>query len=370
MKLGEGGEAFFVFETFEDIPESLQTSPVISPASSPGSLLSTASTPHANLQEPEYLDLNGQVIRERRSSSALQSSPPTPKFSATRSDIGPYRSSINISPSLSALEDDSETRQDSPEQKAAQFGKPAHLDRSTSDDFFSRSGSHLANSQGSPTTPALGTSFQTDRSTSPPRLSEGDAIIRAKSLSKKLSGSNIPTHLADNGDLMLDMHGYKSTEEEALRAEVVARKILSEELEGNYDIGALIGADERGNVWIYSSEEAKDAAARKIGLRGLVQQAAVDDAASDPGYHSDEERQSETLRVESKHQRAQSDAAPAPMRPGSRDSNAPEINDSSRNFAKTLRLTSDQLKALDLRPGANAMSFSVNRATCQANMFY
>ncbi|KAI7250057.1 hypothetical protein KC335_g17333 [Hortaea werneckii] len=35
MKLGEGGEAFFVFETDERVPEALRTSPVVSPAASP-----------------------------------------------------------------------------------------------------------------------------------------------------------------------------------------------------------------------------------------------------------------------------------------------------------------------------------------------
>jgi phosphatidate phosphatase LPIN len=35
MKLGEGGEAFFVFETSAAIPAELQTSPIASPASSP-----------------------------------------------------------------------------------------------------------------------------------------------------------------------------------------------------------------------------------------------------------------------------------------------------------------------------------------------
>jgi phosphatidate phosphatase LPIN len=42
----------------------------------------------------------------------------------------------------------------------------------------------------------------------------------------------------------------------------------------------------------------------------------------------------------------------------------------TRSYAKTLRLTSDQLKALKLTPGANTMSFTVNRSTCNANMFY
>ena len=88
---------------------------------------------------------------------------------------------------------------------------------------------------------------------------------------------------------MLDMTGYKSSEEDALHAEVIARRILAQELEGNYDIGALIGADEQGNLWIYSSEEAKEAAARKLGLRGLAGAPAISDAVSDPGYHSDDE---------------------------------------------------------------------------------
>lgn len=55
MKLGEGGEAFFVFETTDEIPASLQTSPLVSPAVSPqvpeGDLA-------ASLQEPEFLDLD------------------------------------------------------------------------------------------------------------------------------------------------------------------------------------------------------------------------------------------------------------------------------------------------------------------------
>jgi phosphatidate phosphatase LPIN len=35
MKLGEGGEAFFVFQTEGDIPEDMRTSPIVSPYQSP-----------------------------------------------------------------------------------------------------------------------------------------------------------------------------------------------------------------------------------------------------------------------------------------------------------------------------------------------
>ena len=171
---------------------------------------------------------------------------------------------------------------------------------------------------------------------------------------------------------MLDMTGYKSSEDEALRAEVIARKILAEELEGNYDIGALIGADEQGNLWIYSSEEAKEAAGRRIGLRGLAPGAVLSDAASDLGYHSDEDRLSMTSQNSRKHQRTKSDATPTGLvtPPQTPPAEVSSSGDPNRNYAKTLRLTSDQLKALNLKPGENSMSFSVNRATCQAYMYY
>jgi phosphatidate phosphatase LPIN len=35
MKLGEGGEAFFVFQTDGEVPEDMQTSPIVSPDQSP-----------------------------------------------------------------------------------------------------------------------------------------------------------------------------------------------------------------------------------------------------------------------------------------------------------------------------------------------
>lgn len=215
------------------------------------------------------------------------------------------------------------------------------------------------------------TPLATERSNSPPPVSASEAVNRAISLSIKLSGSNIPSQITDRGDLMLDMTGYKTSEDEALRAEVIARKILAEELEGNYDIGALIGADEHGNLWIYSSEEAKEAAGRKIGLQGFTSSTVVSDTASDPGYHSDEDTLMPNRQTQPRHLRTQSDASPSGL-PTSKSQLAQTLSsgDPNRNYAKTLRLTSEQLKALRLKPGGNTMSFSVNRAKCHASMYY
>ena len=71
MKLGEGGEAFFVFETSDEIPEALQTSPLISPTTSPQAL-SAQDPASAVLQEPDYLDLTTVGDKKRPSSSVLQ----------------------------------------------------------------------------------------------------------------------------------------------------------------------------------------------------------------------------------------------------------------------------------------------------------
>jgi phosphatidate phosphatase LPIN len=192
-------------------------------------------------------------------------------------------------------------------------------------------------------------------------------------LSKKLWTSNISNQVTDSGDLMLDMTGYKSSDGEALHAEVIARQLLSEEIDGPYDIGALIGADENGNVWIYSSEEAKEAAGKKaskaLGSHHAPGYASTD-AISDPGYHSDDASSDSKVELSSSHFRRDSDSAVGMNSNPSSPNASITAGNPNKNYAKTLRLTSDQLKAMDLKAGPNSMSFTVNRATCCASLFY
>lgn len=90
MKLGEGGEAFFVFETFDEIPEGLQTSPVISPAASPQSLLEQDAISQPTLQEPEYLDLNTDGLNDRRRVMPGRTRPLMSDASRAKSDFGAH----------------------------------------------------------------------------------------------------------------------------------------------------------------------------------------------------------------------------------------------------------------------------------------
>ncbi|KAK4105376.1 LNS2-domain-containing protein [Parathielavia hyrcaniae] len=344
MKLGEGGEAFFVFETSDTIPKSLQTSPLVSPASSPP--LDPMRSGQTTLQEPESLDLNDTVGKAR--SSSIVRPPPTVLHPIGRDGLLTPRST---SPELS---------------RGAPLSPDNSPQRPHSDDFLRRTVRKQPSESGS----VEGDSpSYSERSNSPPPLAPGEAMQRAMKLSRELSAVNIPSHVTETGDLMLDMAGFKNNEEDALRAEILARKVLTEELDGNYDIGALIGVDERGNLWIYSSEEAKAVAMKKAmesSLRGPPGLAS--DAVSDPGYQSDSSDATASP-IALGHRRTESDLGQMALQTPPSSPGTAAAGDPNRNYAKTLRLTSDQLRALDLKPGENHMSFTVNRATCQAYMY-
>ena len=377
MKLGEGGEAFFVFETRESVPEALQTSPLPSPAASPQLQPTVPITPPP-LQEPDPFELEGLdgtpgSKRRVHSKSTSYMVPPVIQPEKAQSDIG------RLTPPPSLTSSPPNRRPLSADVSGYTIPK---LERNVTDSDLPMARAAISSSLDS-SKPLLASSStqrppsplksQTDRSSSPPPVNQEDAKTRAMNLSKKLWTSNISNQVTDSGDLMLDVTGYKSSEGEALQAEIVARQLLSEEIDGPYDIGALIGADENGNIWIYSSEEAKEAAGQKatkaLGSYNPTAYASTD-ALSDPGYHSDDAQSDTKVELAAAHSRRDSDSAVGigsqPSSPGQLAS----AGDPNKNYAKTLRLTSDQLKAVDLKPGANAMSFTVNRATCHANIYY
>ncbi|KAI2469782.1 LNS2-domain-containing protein [Annulohypoxylon bovei var. microspora] len=351
MKLGEGGEAFFVFETNDTIPQSLQTSPLSSPASSPP-LGPDSSYSSTDLQEPEFLQLDGDA----RTSRSMSVSRPKPAILSSQTVRPGVLEPMASSPELGGGRPISRGWSNS-------ATRPFYSDDvlpTTTQEYPETD--ELKEEENDPDS----TISQSQRSRSPPPLAPIGAIQRALTLSKELEAVNIPSRVTDTGDLMLDMTGYKASEEDAIKAEILARKILAEELEGDYDIGALFGMDEEGNLWIYSSEDAKEAAMKKTvaALRPLPTLAI--DAASDPGYQSDD---STTSTQEPSHRRSESDVGHSSIQTPPTTPGSSSVGNPNRNYAKTLRLTSDQLKALNLQPGENSMSFTVNRATCQAYMY-
>ncbi|KIW08721.1 uncharacterized protein PV09_00664 [Verruconis gallopava] len=371
MKLGEGGEAFFVFETNERIPEDLQTSPLVSPETSPQPLPAEKS-PSLHLPEPEPLDLARDTRRAR------STSPDKDRSSLSQSDDAADRNALAVTGQPVAA----------PQQRQSVSGEwPGGTNprdsntRSATDETLDKRRTSIVHQLGKKDSLASEIDNKSSEGMDAERRSSQEAVLKATALSKRLWSANIASKVTEDGDLMLDMSGYGDSDGDAIRVEALARRVLAEELSeeeaGNYDIGSRIGLDESGNIWVYHSEEAKAAADRRAGLQALKYSAAIRsfDAISDPGYHSDEDARSgigavETHQVDSANRiRRDSDSAVGVSTPPDSPTLDSTTHSQTKSYAKTLRLTSDQLKQLNLKPGANPMTFTVNKSTCPAYLY-
>jgi len=346
MKLGEGGEAFFVFETDRAVPQELQTSPVLSPTSSP----LVPGTP-APFQEPDFLDLDRASVSKSNKPDLSGNEAYISVKAASDSNL-PLVQPIDIKTSVSREWSITPNSPTSRSDNWSLENEHRPLERASSMDQVSNHLKVESNRRPSGS-----------RSASAPWLAETKTILeRAHLIGEKLNITNIPTHIMDNGDVMLDMHGYKSTDEDEIQAALKARDILAAELKGDIDIDSLIEADRDGNLWIYASEGAKEAAQRsrdRTPESGRIM--------NDPNIRNDSSDSIPFLSSsppESPYGLHHSRSEPTLQ--------ISTFSDPNRNYAKTLRLTSDQLKSLKLKDGANSMSFSVNqgRSICTAHMYF
>lgn len=60
MKVGEAGEAFFVFETEHEVPEEFQTSPIME------------AVPEKSEEDPPYLDIGESKEEERKNNQGKE----------------------------------------------------------------------------------------------------------------------------------------------------------------------------------------------------------------------------------------------------------------------------------------------------------
>jgi phosphatidate phosphatase LPIN len=130
---------------------------------------------------------------------------------------------------------------------------------------------------------------------------------------------------------MLDAYGYKSTTEDTKQLDSLAREIFREET-GQENLDTLIGHDQNGNLWIYASEEAKQYA---------ESQSTTPVIPSSPSQQPTRPMLKALTQISSEDQqegrisRAESEPA-IPTADKSKQ-------DDGYSYAKTLRLTSEQL---------------------------
>lgn len=316
MKLGDGGEAFFVFQTENEVPIDLQTSPVISPAGSP---IGRSSSP---MQEPEFFELNEQQQQHVRASSMGDVSRPA---SSAPDKCPSPTGEVYVRPRSGHW--DGFEPQDSPSD--SELGVPRR---------------HTVTSDvaDGPRPYPLG-SLHDVRARSDLSAKTQQALQKAEELMKRLAVEDIPTHITDAGDIMLDMHGYKSNDEDIAHVGSISEHIAAAEELNNSGEDPLVSADERGNLWIYATEETKQYA---MSIRSNSPIPELTDESRSDGRSS------------------------PPNTPQAASNPKVSSKGDPYNYAKTLRLTSEQLKSLQLKRGENAMSFSVGKSTCTASLFY
>lgn len=288
IKLGEGGEAFFVFETdnaLEGLLQSVLTSPLVSAASSPvgsppGSPSATLSRLDLNADVADILDLN---TTEENAKTGIEAEQTMDKDADIESRIRLLESSPNtpVSPSKS------------------------------------------------PTPSAnLRIAFEKAR----------------KIITQKL---NIPSKIDINGDMVLDMDGYKPNSQKNIdNTDEVFKNIFLEEvgnLRGEDDAHTfwdeLISKDEDGNIRILNRDSHLD----PDDLKALE-----DDINGVP----------DGLPLTTDDLAEAALAAP----PAENHSTSTKDN---KTYFKTLRLTSEQLQRMKLNYGQNQLKFQLNQGTSQ-----
>lgn len=282
MKLGDGGEAFFVFETsnYDMVSKSVETSPVISASSS------TETSPIASPQASPY------------STSTVQ----------------------NAEPETLDLNDGSDTA-DLVERKS----------RLTLPEEQEHSG----------------------RTTSPTLLQI--AFEKARKVTQKL---NIPSKIDINGDIVLDIDGYKPNARKNIDVsheyfkKIFLKELMelannhenkegdqnSEQARKEYNLwDRLIVRDDNDNIRILNDSrdenESSDDLTKMRELNPMEPSSSLDESSLN---------------------------SLSPM-----DSSTTNCDREDKKYFKTLRLTSEQLKKMNLHYGCNSLKFKLNQGSSQ-----
>lgn len=299
MKLGEGGEAFFVFESAnnDDLSKSVLTSPVISPASSPSSSPPGSPTPEltsstlelskSNDNEPELLDLTD-----------------------SKNDI----------------EDKIKLTESTPE-----LGSVSSISSPTPSRTFSKS-----------PTPSLHLKL---------------AFEKARKITQKL---NIPTKIDVNGDMVLDMDGYKPNSQKNIdNTDEVFKKIFMKEVRNmseseikNQTHGHLIDSIDNDYDQLYKFWDQIICKDKNGNIRILNKDNELnvlqDDLENSDGLSISSDKLAEIA-----------------------SSTLNSDDNDSKTYFKTLRLTSEQLQKMNLHYGCNKLRFKLSQGNSHiiSNLF-
>ncbi|CCC69673.1 hypothetical protein NCAS_0D00920 [Naumovozyma castellii] len=203
--------------------------------------------------------------------------------------------------------------------------------------------------------------------------SKNKTKIFQQNLNKRLTQIHIPSKLENNGDLLLDMEGYKPNTDMMHDTDMQLKQLLKDELGSESDISNFIREDSNGNVRIVNPyENCHLTSTSPIGSAPgspLISASEPTLTMNSPSTNDSaesvesEELSSDTMTNEKSYKESLEDKEDK--------EDKEERRNSSKHFIKTIRLTSDQLRCLDLIYGENDLTFSIDhgKATMAAKLF-
>lgn len=184
-------------------------------------------------------------------------------------------------------------------------------------------------------------------------------------LNKKLTQIHIPSKSDNNGDLLLDMEGYKPSQDMMHDTDMQLKQLLKDELGSELDISQFIKEDGNGSIRIINPYESLNTHPLSVPGSPSIN---ASEPALDLSAHGTLKSDADESIISTGSSELLSDASTT-INTDSQNTDIQLMNHekegrslvaNNKRFIKTIRLTSDQLRALGLIYGENDLQFSID----------
>lgn len=186
-------------------------------------------------------------------------------------------------------------------------------------------------------------------------------------LNRKLTQIHIPSKVDNNGDILLDMEGYMPNKSTMHDTDLQLKQLLKEELGNETDINKFIKEDNNGSIRIVNPyEHITSSGLSEAQADGIISPSSNIISMSQPALVGDEDQPTSDYNESILSDEDSSVTSTDNPKKEKLNTDLPEIDEKMEeaphlNYIKTLRLTSDQLRCLNLNYGENDLSYSIDQ---------
>lgn len=188
-------------------------------------------------------------------------------------------------------------------------------------------------------------------------------------LNKRLTQIHISSKVDNNGDILLDMEGYMPNKSTIHDTDLQLKQLLKEELGSDTDINKFIKEDNNGSIRIVNPyEHLTSSGLSEAQVNGIISPSSNIISMSEPALSGDQDQSTSEYNESILSGESSSVASTESPKKEKLNTDLPETEGYTEeqeephlNYIKTLRLTSDQLRCLNLKYGENDLSYSIDQ---------